>query len=313
MKTKILFGLFIFFIMAASALATSSSIQVLLGRAFNGLAPADGATITVFPQKFPTDILTDTVGVGGKANVSSYWKVNLFNTKNDVKDGDIIVIKLSNGTSETVWYYTVNLSQGVKSINPLNTNPAFQDYDTDGYFATTDCNDYDSSINPGATDVCGDGIDQDCNGADAVCPTIPTTTASGGGGGGGSSCISQWNCSLSECSASGKQTKTCVDTKCHRATTTTSVNCTYQVPVQPVQQPTTSGNEEPLAGTATPEAGTETAPVEVADLSGVTGAAITHNGIPGYKQAILAGMIILVISYVLFMLFATRRKKRMLI
>ena len=32
-----------------------------------------------------------------------------------------------------------------------------------------DCNDSSSSINPGATDTCGDGIDQDCNGSDSVC------------------------------------------------------------------------------------------------------------------------------------------------
>ena len=33
-----------------------------------------------------------------------------------------------------------------------------------------DCNNADSSINPGATDVCGDGIDQDCSGEDLICP-----------------------------------------------------------------------------------------------------------------------------------------------
>ena len=36
----------------------------------------------------------------------------------------------------------------------------------------------DATINPGATDVCGDGIDQDCSGKDRKCPR-------GGGGGGG--------------------------------------------------------------------------------------------------------------------------------
>jgi len=41
-----------------------------------------------------------------------------------------------------------------------------------------DCNDADPSVNPGATDVCGDGIDQDCSGKDRKCRR-------GGGGGGG--------------------------------------------------------------------------------------------------------------------------------
>ena len=49
--------------------------------------------------------------------------------------------------------------------------PVASDIDKDGYtVAQNDCNDADSSINPGATDVCGDGIDQDCSGADVACP-----------------------------------------------------------------------------------------------------------------------------------------------
>ena len=49
--------------------------------------------------------------------------------------------------------------------------PVDPDGDNDGFtVAQGDCNDEDSSINPGSTDVCGDGIDQDCSGADVVCP-----------------------------------------------------------------------------------------------------------------------------------------------
>jgi hypothetical protein len=38
-------------------------------------------------------------------------------------------------------------------------------YDADG----GDCDDTDAGVNPDAEDVCGDGVDQDCSGADAVC------------------------------------------------------------------------------------------------------------------------------------------------
>ena len=45
------------------------------------------------------------------------------------------------------------------------------DNDGDGYKASEgDCNDSDASIHPGASEVCGDGIDQNCNGSDLTCP-----------------------------------------------------------------------------------------------------------------------------------------------
>lgn len=45
----------------------------------------------------------------------------------------------------------------------------FIDLDGDGYSSDVDCNDNDATINPGAVDICGDGIDQDCTGFDTAC------------------------------------------------------------------------------------------------------------------------------------------------
>lgn len=45
------------------------------------------------------------------------------------------------------------------------------DNDGDGFSENqNDLNDADSSIYPGATEICSDGIDQDCNGRDEACP-----------------------------------------------------------------------------------------------------------------------------------------------
>ncbi|MCB9742559.1 MAG: VCBS repeat-containing protein [Alphaproteobacteria bacterium] len=43
---------------------------------------------------------------------------------------------------------------------------SFDDADGDGYTRAEDCDDYDASVNPGAPEVCGDGVDNDCDGAD---------------------------------------------------------------------------------------------------------------------------------------------------
>ncbi|MDA3895678.1 MAG: MopE-related protein [Desulfobacteraceae bacterium] len=68
--------------------------------------------------------------------------------------------------------------------------PPDSDTDGDGFTpAEGDCNCNNAQIYPGATEVCGDGIDQDCNGSDLDCPVETWTgnlTSSLGGGTGSS-------------------------------------------------------------------------------------------------------------------------------
>lgn len=54
------------------------------------------------------------------------------------------------------------------------SDPADVDDDGDGYTENQgDCNDANNKIHPGATETCGDGIDQDCNGSDLACSNTP--------------------------------------------------------------------------------------------------------------------------------------------
>lgn len=63
----------------------------------------------------------------------------------------------------TQWFFDNN--------RRLSTTGAI-DFDEDGYSEVSDCNDLDSSINPGAIEICGDGIDQSCSGSDLICGNV---------------------------------------------------------------------------------------------------------------------------------------------
>ena len=56
---------------------------------------------------------------------------------------------------------------------------AYEDADTDGWAACEDCNDADAALNPAATEVCDDNVDNDCDGlADDADDDVDPTTQS---------------------------------------------------------------------------------------------------------------------------------------
>ncbi|MES9876010.1 MAG: S8 family serine peptidase, partial [Candidatus Sedimenticola sp. 1PA] len=71
-------------------------------------------------------------------------------------------LSLSNPTGGALLGTQTNASVTLLDDDPLPP----VDVDADGFSANLDCNDNDASIYPGAAEIVGDGVDQDCNGYD---------------------------------------------------------------------------------------------------------------------------------------------------
>ena len=65
----------------------------------------------------------------------------------------------------------------------FRVTPCAEDLDLDGFDSGSDCNEMSAAIHPGATELCGDAIDQDCDGQDQDCtPGADTGSPDAGSG-----------------------------------------------------------------------------------------------------------------------------------
>lgn len=117
------------------------------------------------------------------------------------KDHHYIRMTIAGGTLQYAAVRTSagNSSGGGTTIDTLTLTrpgpdpcaiPTDPDADRDGYPASRDCNDADASVNPGATEVCGNGKDEDCQAGDLACPP-PPVDADGDGSPLGTDCDDQ--------------------------------------------------------------------------------------------------------------------------
>jgi VCBS repeat-containing protein len=68
-------------------------------------------------------------------------------------------------------YESDNDSDTATATVTVSTPAVDTDNDNDGWYVSQgDCDDNNAGINPGATEICGDGIDQDCFDGDRTCP-----------------------------------------------------------------------------------------------------------------------------------------------
>ena len=101
---------------------------------------------------------------GTDAPVTTYWSCETLVAENTIRFGTY---------GRGIWDY--QLDPDHEGCYPV------QDYDGDGVLCDEDCEDHDAAIFPGAEDVCGDGVDQDCDGDDS-CDTGDGVKPGGGGG-----------------------------------------------------------------------------------------------------------------------------------
>ena len=119
-------------------------------------------TLLLAGEIFNEDLILD----GGTAVLDGGYDCSF--TAKTSTSGILGTINISSGSLQFV--------TGTGDIEVVSTEQCDFDDDLDGFTSigscagsADDCNDNNSAINPGTPEICGDGIDQDCNGLDENC------------------------------------------------------------------------------------------------------------------------------------------------
>ena len=118
--------------------------------------PIEGAAVTIMSD--PVTVTTDATGFFSAT-------VEIGTHTLEIKMGSILIHSEQIICEENTPLQLSNIT--------ANYDPDSNDIDNDGDSYTEnqgDCNDSDITINPGAEEICGDSIDQDCNKSDLTCP-----------------------------------------------------------------------------------------------------------------------------------------------